>query len=163
VRLRDIRSSPSSTDDREAQDPFALLDEIHSRLALDVSPLQWPAGSGKSLRGVLDFDRDEFVVFHRPEAGEAGPTVSERVKSPAIPSSRRCRAISSRIAGNRRLAREALPKFDIQAYREGHMTPVFFRFAPSARAGVAECGPLPAIPRRRLRAPTETGVMWPSR
>ena len=32
--------------DREAQDPFALLDEIGSKLALDPAPLYWPAGSG---------------------------------------------------------------------------------------------------------------------
>jgi peptide chain release factor 3 len=35
------------------------------------------------------------------------------------------------------LAREALPKFDIQAYREGHMTPVFFGSA-LRKFGVAE-------------------------
>src|SRR5215468_8522165 len=32
--------------DREAADPFELLDEIHAKLALDVSPVMWPAGSG---------------------------------------------------------------------------------------------------------------------
>jgi peptide chain release factor 3 len=30
--------------DREAQDPFALLDEIEHKLALDPAPLYWPAG-----------------------------------------------------------------------------------------------------------------------
>ena len=32
--------------DREAQDPFALLDEIESKLALAPAPLYWPQGSG---------------------------------------------------------------------------------------------------------------------
>src|ERR1700710_2589183 len=35
--------------DREAQDPFELLDEIASKLALDPAPLYWPAGSGSRL------------------------------------------------------------------------------------------------------------------
>jgi peptide chain release factor 3 len=38
--------------DREALDPFELLDEVHAKLALDVSPLMWPAGSGQRFRGV---------------------------------------------------------------------------------------------------------------
>ena len=40
--------------DREAQDPFALLDEIAAKLALDPAPLYWPAGSGARFKGVLD-------------------------------------------------------------------------------------------------------------
>src|SRR5574338_1259735 len=39
--------------DREAQDPFELLDEIASKLALDPAPLFWPAGSGGRFKGVL--------------------------------------------------------------------------------------------------------------
>src|SRR6266568_1153386 len=39
--------------DREAQDPFALLDEIASKLALDPAPLYWPAGSGNRFRGMV--------------------------------------------------------------------------------------------------------------
>src|ERR1700741_1488753 len=47
-RLRDI---PITTfinkRDREALDPFALLDEIHSKLAMDTAPMYWPAASGQ--------------------------------------------------------------------------------------------------------------------
>ncbi|MGE3865955.1 MAG: peptide chain release factor 3, partial [Hyphomonadaceae bacterium] len=144
--------------DREAQDPFALLDEIHERLALDVSPVQWPAGSGARFRGVVDLLRDEFIVFHRPEAGDAGMEESARVPMAS-------NSIVTHLPGEELeelqetagLAREALPAFDIQAYREGHMTPVFFgsalrkfgvselldglaRFAPAPRAQKIEHG-----------------------
>ena len=106
--------------DREAQDPFALLDEIHERLALDVSPVQWPAGSGNRFRGVVDLQRDEFIVFHRPEAGEVGPAQAERIP---MSSNSIVSAMSAELLEETRetagLAKEALPKFDIQAYREG--------------------------------------------
>src|SRR5579871_1640179 len=36
--------------DREAQDPFALLDEIEKTLALDASPVTWPIGMGERFR-----------------------------------------------------------------------------------------------------------------
>ena len=51
--------------DREAQDPFELLDEVASKLALDPAPLYWPAGSGGRFKGMLDLRR-------RPFSGTAG-------------------------------------------------------------------------------------------
>src|SRR5512142_3072155 len=47
--------------DREAQDPFALLDEIASKLALDPAPLYWPAGSGSRFKGVVDLHGGKFL------------------------------------------------------------------------------------------------------
>ncbi len=34
--------------DRETPTPFDLLDEIEKTLALDVAPITWPLGSGRS-------------------------------------------------------------------------------------------------------------------
>src|ERR1700743_1013892 len=39
--------------DREALDPFELLDEIGGKLALDPAPLYWPAGSGHRSEGPI--------------------------------------------------------------------------------------------------------------
>ncbi|MBI3438897.1 MAG: GTP-binding protein [Proteobacteria bacterium] len=47
-RLRDIPITTFINKmDREALDPFALLDEIHSKLAMDTAPMYWPAASGQ--------------------------------------------------------------------------------------------------------------------
>ena len=61
--------------DREALDPFELLDEIASKLALDPAPLYWPAGSGERFKGVLDLRRQQLPAL-RPAVGggEASPT-----------------------------------------------------------------------------------------
>jgi peptide chain release factor 3 len=40
--------------DREGLDPLELLDEIASKLALDVTPVTWPVGMGVGFRGCLD-------------------------------------------------------------------------------------------------------------
>src|SRR5207245_5819099 len=40
--------------DREALDPLALLDEISSGLALDLTVMTWPIGMGVDFRGCLD-------------------------------------------------------------------------------------------------------------
>src|SRR5207253_2614347 len=52
--------------DREAQDPYDLLDEIASKLALDPAPLYWPAGSGGRFKGMLDLARNRFLPFSPP-------------------------------------------------------------------------------------------------
>src|SRR3982750_2920432 len=44
--------------DREARDPFELLDEIEKTLALDTAPVTWPIGSGRSFAGTFDLRRN---------------------------------------------------------------------------------------------------------
>src|SRR5258707_3774973 len=76
--------------DREAQDPFELLDEVAAKLALDPAPLYWPAGSGGRFKGVLDLKSEKFIPFTKKgggapanEDGQAAP-IAFRVN--AIPS-----------------------------------------------------------------------------
>ncbi|MFX5937633.1 peptide chain release factor 3, partial [Acinetobacter baumannii] len=64
--------------DREARDPFDLLDEIEKTLAIDTTPLTWPIGSGREFAGTYDIARsqvrrldrdDEPTKVNGPEAG----------------------------------------------------------------------------------------------
>ena len=109
--------------DRESRDPFELLDEIEHTLALDTAPVNWPVGRGR-----------DFRRHHRR---------GERRRAPA---GRRCRqdrhvADDEHRRGRRaqsgartrmtsrhefELVREACKTFDLQAFREGHLSPVFF-------------------------------------
>ncbi|ODT85113.1 peptide chain release factor 3 [Phenylobacterium sp. SCN 70-31] len=114
--------------DREAQDTFELLDEIASKLALDPSPLYWPAGSGNRFRGMLDLRRDRFLPFASKRGGkdddEGHPAPvafqGNAVVSYLDPEER------DELAENAELAMGGLKTFDPQAFLEGHMTPVFF-------------------------------------
>ncbi len=38
--------------DREAQDPFGLLEDIEAELGIKTYPMNWPIGSGKDFKGV---------------------------------------------------------------------------------------------------------------
>src|ERR1700758_5432035 len=51
--------------DREALDPYALLDEIAAKLALDPAPLYWPQGSGNRFRGGGDLRDGRFLPYAR--------------------------------------------------------------------------------------------------
>ncbi|MBV9992567.1 MAG: peptide chain release factor 3 [Alphaproteobacteria bacterium] len=101
--------------DREARDPFELLDEISDQLQLEVAPMVWPAGMGLNFKGVLDLYTDEFVPFGDGKVeGAAKAAFEEEVE----------------------LAKGGLARFDHAAYREGHLTPVYFGSALK-RFGVA--------------------------
>jgi peptide chain release factor 3 len=108
--------------DREAEDPFALLDEIAAKLALDPAPLYWPAGSGARFKGVIDLRHDRFLPFKRH--ADAHP--------PPIPMAGA--ALDSYLDADEReearegamLVREASKPFDPQSFLEGHMTPILF-------------------------------------
>src|SRR3546814_11028214 len=48
--------------DREGQTPFDLLDEVADRLALDVCPMNWPAGMGGQFEGIYDLVDPALMV-----------------------------------------------------------------------------------------------------
>lgn len=49
--------------DREARDPFDLLDEIESILGIKTCPINWPIGNGKDFRGVYDRKTKHIHAF----------------------------------------------------------------------------------------------------
>jgi peptide chain release factor 3 len=115
--------------DREAQDPFALLDEIAGKLALDPAPLYWPAGSGGRFKGMLDFARDQFIPFAKKGGGPAGQEDGHpdalAFKGNSISNYLDPDELAE-LTDNAELVQGASKPFDVQSFLEGHMTPVFF-------------------------------------
>jgi len=114
--------------DREAQDPFELLDEISSKLALDPAPLYWPAGSGGRFKGMLDLRRDRFLPFAKKTGGggdDEGHPDGVAFRGNAV-----VRFLDpdeqEELSENAELVTGASKPFDPQSFLEGHMTPVFF-------------------------------------
>jgi peptide chain release factor 3 len=109
--------------DREAQDPFALLDEIATKLQLDPAPLYWPAGSGGRFKGMIDLRNQKFIPYNRNrEEGHDAPVPlnGNAVISYLDPDER------EEAEEGAMLVQEASKPFDPQAFLEGHMTPVIF-------------------------------------
>ena len=107
--------------DREARDPFELLDEVEQTLALDVSPMTWPIGRGRTFAGTYDMRRSAVRLLDRDEAptkvnGPDDPTIAD-----LLPEYDR-EAFREELA----LAVDALKPFDREAFLEGHMTPVYW-------------------------------------
>ncbi len=143
--------------DREAQDPFALLDEIASRLALDPAPLFWPAGSGGRFKGMMDLRANKFLPYTRGgEHPDALPLSSNAISQYLDPDEQ------GEVEEGAMLVQEAAKPFDVQSFLEGHMTPVFFGSAlrhfgiDQLLAGLAAYAPPPkGVAAEKAGAPVE--------
>jgi peptide chain release factor 3 len=112
--------------DREARDPFELLDEIEKTLALDVTPVTWPIGMGDRFRGSFDIVNDTLYLF---DAGSRDH-IEQGIECKGIDDPKLAEHIPEKELAQFReevqMVRAACKPFDLQAYREGHLTPVFF-------------------------------------
>jgi len=126
-RLRDIPIiTYINKMDREAQDPFALLDEIEQKLAMTATPLYWPQGSGERLRGMQDLRSGEFVTYQRIVAHDGSVEYkTERVGKDRF-DEMMDKAEQAELEGQAEMAAGVCKPYDRQSYREGHMTPVVF-------------------------------------
>jgi peptide chain release factor 3 len=100
--------------DREGQNPFELLDEIANTLALDICPMVWPIGTGGLFRGCFDIRNNRLVSALKPGQDTAPQSFH-------IPAEQQ-----AQLDEDVELIHAAFPEFDMQAFSEGHLTPVYF-------------------------------------
>lgn len=110
--------------DREARDPFELLDEIEKVLALDVAPVTWPIGRGRSFAGTYDLGNGR--VRRLDAADDAGTVPVTGVADPLFDQLLTEEGEAAIWREEAELAETGLKRFDLEAFREGHLTPVFF-------------------------------------
>ncbi len=108
--------------DRESRDVFDLLDEIEKVLALDTAPVNWPVGRGRDFTGTINVGSGG-VRLVEGDSGQAGRLREMTIADvAALNPNLDAQAISDELD----LVREACKRFDLAAFREGHLTPVFF-------------------------------------
>jgi len=107
--------------DRESRDPFELLDEIEKTLALDTAPMTWPIGRGRDFAGTFDLASGEMRLL-----AEDGKTVAPQPLDLAGLAAKNPMLDARATADELTLVKEACRPFDFNAFREGHLTPVYF-------------------------------------
>jgi peptide chain release factor 3 len=113
--------------DREARDPFDLLDEVEQTLALDVTPASWPIGMGRDFLGCYDLFNDRLILVGKgakqglPEIGEPCEGLDDPKLETLLPDE----ALAT-LREEVEMARGLCKPFNMQAFLEGHLTPVYF-------------------------------------
>jgi peptide chain release factor 3 len=108
--------------DRESRDTFDLLDEIEKTLALDTTPMTWPVGRGRDFLGTYDIGTGGIRLL---EGGGAKTGAAEQIDVADL-AGRNPNLDVSETLEELALVKEAGKAFDLEAFREGHMTPVYF-------------------------------------
>ncbi|WP_312694373.1 peptide chain release factor 3 [Caproiciproducens sp.] len=111
--------------DRDARNPFDLLEEIEQELGIKTFPMNWPIGSGKEFKGVYDRNKKEIIAFtanngqHEVEATEAD--INDEKLEALIGEYHR-----NILVDDIELLDGAGYEFDLEAVRHGKLSPVFF-------------------------------------
>ncbi len=116
--------------DREGREPIELLDEVESVLNIQCAPITWPIGMGRRLKGVYHLQQDRIYLYNDQGREKA----SDIATVDALDSPEAAAALGDDVEEYREeaeLVRGACPEFDLDAYRAGKQTPVFFGSALS--------------------------------
>ncbi|HEV7372129.1 peptide chain release factor 3 [Arenibaculum sp.] len=149
-RLRDVPITTFVNKmDREARDPFDLISEIEEALAIDVTPASWPIGSGRDFLGCYDLLRDQLILMDRTQ----GDVASEGVECHGLDDPKLDELLPAHAVAKLRedveMVRGLCPGFDLDSYRAGHLTPIYFGSAINnfgvreLLQGLAELAPPP--------------------
>ncbi len=111
--------------DREGRDPFDILDEVEKTLALDVTPVTWPIGMGRDLKGVYDLVRNEVLLFEQARGDAIQEGIHMPLDDPKLDDLVGADA-AAKLREDVELVTGACPEWDLDAFRAGHLTPVFF-------------------------------------
>ncbi len=113
--------------DREGRDPYELLDEIEDKLSIEVRPLSWPIGMGKSFKGVYSLFNKKLILFtpSKTKIDNDDFVEIEDINSEILE-----QYIGENDANQLRedveLIEGIYPDFEINDYLEGKLAPVFF-------------------------------------
>jgi peptide chain release factor 3 len=112
--------------DRPSKDPMELLDDLERTLGIAAAPVNWPVGNAEAFRGVYDMQQQTLMLYERESQGQyRAPLDMSGLDDPEA------RAVIGESAYAH--FRESLDvisaagtTFDVEGYRGGRQTPVFF-------------------------------------
>lgn len=111
--------------DRDAKNPFDLLEDIENVLGIHTCPVNWPIGSGKEFKGVYDRNSKKILAF---TANNGQKEVEKKEITLDDPNIDDVIGMYHRqdLFDDIELLDGAGDDFDLEAVRRGELTPVFF-------------------------------------
>ena len=110
--------------DRETRDPLELCEEVERELGIDTYAVNWPIGCGKEFAGVYDREKQRILFFSGETRGKKVNSMEVALEDPTLDET-----LGAEKAAKLRDEVELLGAgrdFDMQAVRNGTLSPVFF-------------------------------------
>ena len=111
--------------DREAKDPFDLLDEVERELGIETYAMNWPIGSGKDFQGVYDREKAELLFFSGVSGKKRADKLEIDLYDPQVAQLLDSEEKHRQLIDDVELL-SAGREMDMQAVRDGQLSPVFF-------------------------------------
>lgn len=112
--------------DRDALDPFELLDNIESILKIQCIPMNWPIGSGIDFKGVYDLNTKKIISYKNAK----DPFTPNLIDASDLDSDILRTAIGieqvEKLKSDLEMVSNLIPPFSKDEYLAGIQTPVFF-------------------------------------
>ena len=114
--------------DREARDPFELMENIEEILGIKTYPMNWPIGCGKEFKGVFDRNTRKVLAFSsdgrangvkkvEETEAELGDAALDEMLTPYL---------HQQLVDEIELLDGAAEEFDLDRVLRGELSPVFF-------------------------------------
>ncbi|NBQ34416.1 MAG: peptide chain release factor 3, partial [Gammaproteobacteria bacterium] len=117
--------------DREGKEPIELLDEIESVLNIECAPITWPIGMGKRFKGIVHLLENKIYIYESKQNSKIG----EHKIIDGINNSELASIIgedeAQQLQEELELIQGVTNEFNIDLFKEGKQTPVFFGSAIS--------------------------------
>ena len=111
--------------DREAKDPFDLLDELERELGIETYAMNWPIGCGKDFQGVYDREKAELLFFSGISGKNKAAKHEIDLYDPAVAQLLDSEAKHQQLIDDVELL-SAGRELDIDEVKHGQLSPVFF-------------------------------------
>ena len=147
--------------DREAKDPFDLLDELERELGIETYAMNWPIGSGRDFQGVYDREKSQLLFFSGVSGKNKAGKQSIDLYDPQVAQLLDSEAKHQQLIEDVELL-SAGREMDFEEVRRGNLSPVFFgsaltnfgiepflesflKLTPPPLSRVADCGTIDAF------------------
>ena len=111
--------------DREAMDPFELIDQIETVLGIRTCPINWPIGSGKNFKGVYDRSSQTINRFYASDNGHKIESVEAKLGDSNL-DELITKEYHDILVDEVELLDGASDEFDLERVQAGQLSPVFF-------------------------------------
>ena len=111
--------------DREAKDPFDLLDELERELGIETYAMNWPIGSGKDFQGVYDREKSQLLFFSGVSGKNKAAKQEIDLYDPQVAQLLDSKEKHQQLIDDVELL-SAGRELDIDEVKRGQLSPVFF-------------------------------------
>ena len=111
--------------DREAKDPYELMEEIEAELGIKTCAINWPIGSGKRFKGVYERETQKVLRFQGVNGTREAEVIEADLNDTSLADVLE-EELYLKLKDDVELLDGASEPFDLEAVRRGELSPVCF-------------------------------------